>query len=313
MLTGLTPNSAGGATGYLHPNYARSHQEFGTPRELSHCQGWIIERPIPGFSYTDAMGCYPLFACRDWSRLHVDIEELGSDLVSLALVTDPFGTYDEHYLRRCFTDVVIPFKEHYVVDLQKPRNRVVSKHHRYYARKGLQRLTVDVHSDPPAFLDDWMELHRHLVLNHQIKGVSAFSRPAFAQQLATPGMVLLRARHADQPVAAIMHYTYGDVAYAHILGCTDVGYQNFALYALIWSAIEHFTGTVRWLDIMGVPGLQDRGSEGIRQFKQGWTTETRTAWFCGRILNATRYTEIVNVTGTAGASYFPAYRSIELS
>src|SRR5438093_1510186 len=73
-------------TGYMHPRYARSHQEFGSPRELPRCRGWVLERPIPGFAYTDAMGCYPLFACQDWSQLHLDVEDLRNKLVSLVLV-----------------------------------------------------------------------------------------------------------------------------------------------------------------------------------------------------------------------------------
>ena len=65
------------------------------------------------------MGCYPIFTCQDWSKLAPDLQDLGDALVSLALVTDPFGEYDEPYLRRNF-DIVFPFKEHYVVDLQRP-------------------------------------------------------------------------------------------------------------------------------------------------------------------------------------------------
>lgn len=296
----------------MHPRYARSHEEFGTPRELPRCRGWILERRIPGFSDIDAMGCYPLFACRDWSQLHLDIEDLGNELVSLALVTDPFGDYDEPYLRRCFPDVVIPFKEHYVVDLEKPRNKVVSKHHRYEVRKALRQVSVHVHPNPPEFLDVWMDLHRRLIAQHNIKGIVAFSRSAFAEQLSTPGMVVLWAGYRDEPVAAILHYLQDDVAYAHILGCTNIGYEQGALYALIGSAIDTFTGSVHWLDIMGVPGAEDAGSEGLRQFKRGWTRETRTAWFCGRILNRERYAEIVRATGTSQARYFPAYRDGEL-
>jgi len=41
------------------------------------------------------MGCYPIFACMDWSQLHIDLGHIGDDLVSLALVTDPFVEYDE--------------------------------------------------------------------------------------------------------------------------------------------------------------------------------------------------------------------------
>ena len=66
----------------MHAMYAASLEEFGTPRELPRCKGWILECQIPGFSDHDAMGCYPLFLCQDWPRLHSDLEDLGNDLVS---------------------------------------------------------------------------------------------------------------------------------------------------------------------------------------------------------------------------------------
>ncbi len=52
-------------TGYLHRHYALSLAQSGTARELPGGGGWILERRIPGFPYCDAMGGYPLFACRD--------------------------------------------------------------------------------------------------------------------------------------------------------------------------------------------------------------------------------------------------------
>ena len=115
-------------TGYLHPGYVQSLAEFGAPRELPHCGGWVLERQIPEFADYDAMGCYPLFVCQDWSQLHNDLEDLGTNLVSLALATDPFGTYNPAYLKQCF-DVVVPFKEHFVINFYRPINEFVSGHH----------------------------------------------------------------------------------------------------------------------------------------------------------------------------------------
>ncbi len=48
------------APGYLSSAYAESLAEFGRPRELAKCGGWILERKIPGTDLHDAMGCYPL-------------------------------------------------------------------------------------------------------------------------------------------------------------------------------------------------------------------------------------------------------------
>src|SRR5262245_34857310 len=130
-------------TGYADRRYAYALSEFGAPRELSGCGGWILERPIADTGYRDAMGCYPLFACREWGQLRAALETLAGDLVALSLVTDPFGAYTEEYLQTCF-DVVTPFKEHFVYDLRQPAERAVGDHHRYYARRALSRVRVEV-------------------------------------------------------------------------------------------------------------------------------------------------------------------------
>jgi len=67
-------------------SYARSLAEFGTPRELPNCEGWILELRIPSFPDRDAMGPYALFCCQDWSKLHADLE--GVLVTSLSLVTE---------------------------------------------------------------------------------------------------------------------------------------------------------------------------------------------------------------------------------
>ena len=81
-------------TGYLHPEYAGSLSEFGKPQLLPRSGGQLLVRQIPNTDCVDAMGCYPLFCCRDWDQLPEDIEGLREQLVSVALVTDPFGNSD---------------------------------------------------------------------------------------------------------------------------------------------------------------------------------------------------------------------------
>src|SRR5918999_2611368 len=129
-----------GAAGYAHPRYAASLSEFGRPRFLARSRGWVLERDIEGSPHRDAMWCYPLFACADWSALRHDLEELRSELVTLAVVTDPFGRYDRTTLEDAFPDVVIPFKDHFVTDLERDPADFVSAHHRRYSRKALAEL-----------------------------------------------------------------------------------------------------------------------------------------------------------------------------
>src|SRR5208282_2311212 len=106
-------------TGYLHQDYARSLSEFGEPLALPGSGGWLLKRAVDG-SAADAMGIYPLFACSNWKALRSDLDQLTNSLVSVLVVTDPFGDYDETLLGECFGALMTPFKAHYVIDLSSP-------------------------------------------------------------------------------------------------------------------------------------------------------------------------------------------------
>jgi hypothetical protein len=298
-------------TGYLHPQYAESLSEFGTPREMPRCGGWVLEREIQGFPYRDAMGCYPLFACLDWSQLHYDLTDIGDDSVSLALVADPFGEYDEAYLRQCF-DVVIPFKEHFVVDLHRPMKSFVCQHHARYARKASQTLYVERCEDPSLFLNKWNDLYATLIERHKIKGISTFSDWAFARQLSIPGLVAFQATYEGITVGMLLWYVQGQVGYYHLGAYSIPGYELRASFVLFWFAIEYFAvNRLRWLNLGAGAGIQSNGTDGLSQFKRGWSTETRRCYFCGRVFNQAKYAEIVRAKAIPTTGYFPAYRKGE--
>jgi len=295
-------------TGYLHPLYAASFAEFGTPSELPECGGWILERKILGFPYRDAMGCYPLFACKDWTHLSEDIKKLEGDLVSLSMVTDPFGNYDTNLLRKCFQDIVYPYKEHFIVDLHYPINSIVSKHHGDYARKALKVMTVELCLEPSRYINDWVNLYSVLIARHDIKGIARISLEAFSKQLDVPGIVVFRAVHEGDTVGMVLWYTYEDRSYPFLGAYSSLGYELHSSYALLWFAIDYFKNKVQWLDLGASAGVKNITSDGLAQFKKGWSTGTRTVYFCGRILNPKRYKEILLTKQIASNDYFPAYR-----
>lgn len=301
------------ATGYLHPGYAASLAEFGTPRLLPRSEGWILVRKIPGFPFCDGMGCYPLFACRDWEGLHADLAELRNELVSLALVADPFGDYDLAHLRRCF-GIVTPFKQHFVVDLSQSLDVLISRHHRRYRRyikRSLQHVQIERCEEPTRFLDDWSALYATLVERHRLSGIKAFSRAAFAGQLRIPGIVMFRAVYQGTTVGAILWYVQGDVCYGHLEALSPEAYRLAASYALYWSSIAYFSTKVRWIHLGGGAGVKNDGTDGLTLFKQGWATGTRTAYFCGEILDQERYSRILQAKRISATDYFPAYREEE--
>lgn len=299
------------ATGYLHSSYAQSLSEFGSPINLINSQGWLIKRQIPGTPYYDAMGCYPIFTCHDWSQLHVDLDELDEDgeLVSLSMVTDPFGEYDVPYLKRCFKDVVIPFKEHSIIDLSRPLDSFVGKHHRRYSKKALRSVHIERCVNPEDLLEDWLCLYKTLIERHSISGIAAFSRSSFAEQFHVPGMIAFRAVEKDITVGMLLWFVQGKVGYYHLGAHSARGYELRSSFALFWYAIEYFPANgLSWLNLGAGAGVRADGTDGLSRFKDGWSTGTRTAYFCGRIFNHAKYSEIVKAKNVGATDYFPAYR-----
>ena len=302
------------ATGYAHAQYARALSEFGFPLELSASQAWYLRRTIPASPYSDAMGCYPLFSCRDWRSLRSDLDSLGDDVVSFSVVADPFGDHDEAYLKECFRDLVVPFKSHFVSDLTLPREKFVSAHHRRNARQALGRMEVEVGERPEGYLSDWISLYARLIERHNLSGFHAFSRASFARQLETPGVVALRAIIDDEVVGMLLWFTQGDVAYYHLGAFSDKGYSTGASFALFWTALDYFRSAgCMWVNLGAGAGSGQSvgGEDGLARFKRGWATGERTVYFCGRIYDPARYAELVEARGASDTGYFPRYRAGE--
>jgi len=301
--------------GYSHPDYAASLTEFGRPRALPRSSGRLLERPIIHTPYRDAMGCYPLFACSDWSRLNLDLEELNDDLVSVAIVADPFGDHDEVQLRKCFPTVVSPFKEHMVTDLSRSPESFVRPQHRHKARKALEHLDIERCEEPTQFANEWIKLYGNLIQRHGIRGLAAFSATSFKAQLAVPGISMFRATLNNETVGMILWYTDREVAYYHLGAYSEQGYKLGASFALFWRALEYFSSEkVKWLNLGAGAGLSSKdGADGLTRFKRGWATGTRTVYFCGRIFDQLKYAEAMRSRNITTTDYFPAYREGEFA
>ncbi len=295
-------------TGYLSEKYVQSLGEFGRAMPLSRSGGFLLQRPIPGTADGDAIGPYPLFCCADWHALPADLADLLGRLVSVVVVTDPFGPEDPTALIGGFSHGLVPYKNHIVIDLDVPLERSACAHHRRNARRALSRLTVEELTDPRRYLETWCELYSELINRHGITGMSRFSRMAFEAQLAVPGLVAFRAfdDRADT-VGMMLWYLQGSIGYYHLAAYSPRGYEEKASFALFWMSAERFRGRLRWLSLGAGTGATCDGSDGLTRFKRGWSPLVRPTYLGRHVACPDRYAELCG--NRSGGDFFPAYRN----
>lgn len=297
--------------GYLSPLYAQSLMEYGSPLELAASKAWLLKRPIPGTSFEDGMGCYPIFTCKDWTNLGVDLEKISDQLISLSLVSDPFGNYSSEILRRNF-DFALPYKEHFVVDLTRRPEEFVAKHHQRNAHKARQNVQIERCEEPLAFLSEWNSLYNTLIERHQITGLTKFSPDVFARQFNVPGLVAFRAISSQVTVGMLLWYVQENIAYYHLGAYSPQGYLLNASFALFWYVLNHFASSgLEWLSLGAGAGTKNDGKDGLTRYKRGWATGVRQTYFCGKVFDRKIYDELVSMKKIKNTDYFPAYRVSE--
>jgi hypothetical protein len=297
--------------GYQSAEYAAALTDLGRPIALPNCRGWLLERAIPGTEFCDAIGCYPLFRCAHWAQLGDDLRALPKRLVTVSLVTDPFGDPPAD-LAACFPDVCVPFKEHFGVDFSRDWRSSISRHHRRNLRAGSREVEIERCEDHSAWVGTWVDLYGQLARRHRISGPARFSRESFQLQLHVPGIVIYRAAFGGATVAMSLWYVDGDVAYYHLGACDARGYERAAMFAMFDVALSHFAAAgARWAQLGGAAGYQQPANSGLSRFKSGWANERRTAWFCGRVLDPNAYERLVAGRKPLLSGFFPSYRQPE--
>lgn len=297
--------------GYFHRAYAESLNDFGDALMLPAAGAWVLSRRIPGTDMKDAMGCYPLLCCTDWSALAADVPTLKHEHISFSGVTDPFGNFTKEDLERTF-DFAKLFKRHCVVDLSVPERERVSNHHQREVRRALKRVHIARCERPLEGLGDWNALYKQLIRRHNIRGIATFSPRAFEQQLAIPGFFVYRAYMGDAILGMVIWCVSGEEAYHHLGAYSEAGYKHGASYALMdWVLRDLRDMGVRWANLGAGAGVSNQKGDGLSLFKSGWSNLTRESFFCGKILNTRAYRSLADSTGTRTSRYFPAYREGE--
>lgn len=272
----------------------------------------MLLRSIPRTDLHDAVGCYPLFACRNPEALNQDLAELKRvGAVSLTLVTDPLGDFPADLMTNLFGAVARPYKAHHLVDLTGDPAELGTPHHRRDARRAARQATFTVCDKPVDHLTEWTRLYGHLVERHGVTGQARFSREAFAIQLALPGVMLVRADSPDGDLLGMqLWFTEKDKAWHHLSGHTPAGYRQGVSYGLMAFSFAELSARGMTVANLGAgAGLQADETDGLSRFKQGWATHAADAWLCGAVLDPALYDLLA---GAHETDFFPAYRDPRL-
>ena len=294
--------------GYASREYAESLAEFGDVIDLPNCGGSLLGQSVADSTDRDAVGPYPLFACCDWGGLTTDLDALSDRYVCAYAVTDPFGETSADELARAFPDLCYAYKQHFVANLSRPLDSFVDSHHRRNIRKGLKNVAVRRWPANAETLAAWQPLYDCLIERHDIRGIARFSAISFAKQFAVPGFDCFAAVDAAGVCGMTLWYVDRGVAYYHLGAYNERGYGQSAAFAIFSTALQQFAEEgIRWAALGAGAGTTATDS-GLTRFKQGWSTETRPAYLCGRILQPEAYARL-SAAAPAGTKFFPAYRA----
>ena len=298
--------------GYRSEQYASAFAHLGTPRYLPNAKTWVVERSVAEASPTkpspvDAMGVYPLLVCSNWSKIADDLDYFTEQWVSFVAVSDPFAEVDVRQLTSAF-DEVIPYKHHFVADLERPIETFVDKRRLRQAEKAEQDFAIEVHSAPlPESIERecW-----HLYDSHMeslgVAGLRRFTREGFKAMANTHGAVGTVARRDGNAIGMLIDYHDQDVVYAHLAAVNQVGRKYRAASAMYIFQIRYYQEKARWIDSGGAPGVTADGEHGLAKFKQAFSNSTKPVYLCTKVLQPAVY-ELLSAGRPGG--YFPKYRS----
>lgn len=290
---------------YASAAYARIFEGIAETLWVEAWGAYVLVRDIPGAGGArDALGIYPLAPFKADADLAAGLAALKAEgLVSVGLVPDPLASPPVAALEAAF-DLCIPFKTHFLVDYG--RTVAFTKHHRGKVKRAHEKVTT---AAVPLgdHLDAWCALYDNLIDRHEIGGLSAFSRAAFARLAEVEGLTAVAAA-ADGEIVS-MHLWVADpatgVGYSLLAATSGEGYRRSAAYAVNDTSLKLLAG-LRCVNLGGGAGIQAE-EDGLTYFKRGFSNDEVTACFCAAILDPGAYAGLSGGT-TAAATPFPAYR-----
>lgn len=253
--------------------------------------------------FEDIFGPYPLTILPKNCNIQGGLQRLrNSGFVSATLILDDFHRPDLNQLQDAFT-IVTPFKTHLITNLQTT-NHNYTKHHRYYIKKALEKVTVKKF-DLEKYLTEWGQLYQELATKHNLSSLHKFSAAHHHALSQLPGVTAIGAWIEDKLVSAHIFVSDGNYVHSHLAASNQEGYSCGAAYAINDAAIKFFKDT-KLINFGGGAGLSSQINDGLFKFKQGFANDQSQSYLCGVILDPKKYEDLTN--RKEPTTFFPAYR-----
>lgn len=109
----------------------------------------------------------------------------------------------------------------------------------------------------------------------------------------------------------LLWYVAEQAAYYHLVRSIRLAMSHGRLLGYLTWCLASWPRGVQLCTLGAGAGWQAAKEDGLSRFKSGWANDSRTAWFCGRILAPTKYERLTAARQLPPADYFPKYRQRE--
>lgn len=294
---------------YSSEKYSKSLFHMGRAVEVPEWGTCVIARPVPG-GREDIIGCYPLSIMKPDSDLDAGLARLrAGGFVSAVMILDDFHRPSIEALEHTF-NLFRPFKTHFL-HRGPLANYKPGKDHRYKINRANRTVTTRP-IELADHIDAWIALYDGLTDRHNLSGMHVFPRRGYEMLARLPGVHTIGGFIDEEMVACHIWVMHAGRVHSHLTASNALGYANRAAYAVSDASVKYFADA-DIINFGGGAGLGNDASDGLTQFKRGFSNDQAQSYICGAILDRAAYRELSGHDDVAENEYFPAYRNPALT